>query len=282
MRKTIIVAVAIIVFAGIAGVYGIFQKEERGRMRDPIVQELKLHKKDSETPAAGVCDFARGRVAVANIYPDIPQPRCIRVARDQKIMVINMTDAEVTAGFGEDPQIVTDIGFVRIPPNGYFASNTAFGEYLEPGVHVLGAAPFFGPEIWLYDFSAKEGYIKDIREEGGRMSIVLDEIAFLSGEEAENAAIEDGVCSIERREECLPNNFYIRNRASEREVFSLAPDASIVMQTINTEGGIHDTPITPREFMRLVGDRSLHWRALPYSLIVEGGMVTSIHEIYVP
>lgn len=282
MRKAVIVAVAVIALAGIAGVYGIFQKEERGKVREAVVQELKLRKKDSETPAAGVCDFARGRVAVVNIYPDIPQPRCVRVARDQKIMVINMTDAEIVAGFGEDPQVITDMNAVHIPHGGYFVSDTVFGEYLEPGVHVLGAAPFFGPEIWLYDFSAKEGYVKDIREEGGRISIVFDEIAFLSGKEAEDAAIEDGVCSAERREECLPNNFYIRNRTGEHETFSVDPDASVVMQTINTEGGIHDMPITLRELMHLIGDRNLHWGALPYSFIVEGETVTSIGEIYIP
>ena len=97
----------------------------------------------SAEPAAGICAEVKGELAVAEIYPDIPSPRCLKVNGEQKLKVINRTEITLNVEFGEYQ--------TEVPPGGEDTFNTPFGDYLAPGVHRVEASPYGGPEIWLIE-----------------------------------------------------------------------------------------------------------------------------------
>ena len=91
--------------------------------------------------AAGICAEPMGEVVQVTIYPDIPDPRCLKVQPEQKLKVVNQAQAKLEISLGEFK--------AELQPGGEILWDVAFGEYLEPGVHLLGVQPCCGPEIWL-------------------------------------------------------------------------------------------------------------------------------------
>ncbi|UCC76671.1 MAG: hypothetical protein JSW37_14385, partial [Anaerolineales bacterium] len=96
---------------------------------------------DSDEPASGVCAEGQGDVVAVDINPDVPSPRCVKVTSQQRIEVHNRTQSAVEL----------KLGFKRaqVEASGTYNFEQPVGEFLAPGVHVLLAAPFSGPEVWL-------------------------------------------------------------------------------------------------------------------------------------
>ena len=91
--------------------------------------------------AAGICAEPESEVVTVTIFPDIPDPRCLKVKPEQKLRVINQTHATLDVALGEFK--------AEIEAGSEVFWDAPFGEYLEPGVHYLLVAPCCGPEIWL-------------------------------------------------------------------------------------------------------------------------------------
>ena len=105
---------------------------------------LSLATPYADSPTAGICAEAPGESVVSvEIFPDIPTPRCLRVSADQKLQVINGTDSPLQVSLGAVNR--------DIQPGAEATLDLAFGEYLAPGVHLVTAAPYSGPEIWLME-----------------------------------------------------------------------------------------------------------------------------------
>jgi hypothetical protein len=96
---------------------------------------------DSEKPASGICAEGQGDVVSVDVNPDVPSPRCVKVTSQQRIEVRNRTQSAVQLKLGfKRPQVEA---------GGTYRFEQPLGEFLLPGVHVLLAAPFSGPEVWL-------------------------------------------------------------------------------------------------------------------------------------
>jgi hypothetical protein len=96
----------------------------------------------ADSPAAGICAEAPGEAVISvEIFPDIPSPRCLKVSADQKLQVINRTDSALQLSLGRLEQ--------KLQPQAETVLDAPFGDYLAPGVHILRAEPFSGPEILL-------------------------------------------------------------------------------------------------------------------------------------
>ena len=79
----------------------------------------------SDQPAAGICASPEGALVTITIYPDIPDPRCAIVRPDQRLQVVNSTQADLQVSLGD------------------------FTATLAPGVHQVQVLPCCGPELWL-------------------------------------------------------------------------------------------------------------------------------------
>jgi hypothetical protein len=95
----------------------------------------------AQQPAAGICASFEGEMVVVTLNIDIPDPRCAKVNPDQKLTVINNTQAELGVSIGPYKN--------TLAPGGQFTIDKPFGEYLAAGVHQLTVTPCCGPEIWL-------------------------------------------------------------------------------------------------------------------------------------
>ncbi len=109
----------------------------------PGVATATLVPADSDAPAAGICAEAEGEGATVQIAPDTPSPRCLKVTREQRLKVINGTQAVVQIKLGEFA--------LELQPGIQGSLETPFGEYLAPGVHRLMVSPYAGPELWLVE-----------------------------------------------------------------------------------------------------------------------------------
>ncbi len=96
----------------------------------------------ADSPAAGICAEAPGEAVISvEIFPDIPSPRCLKVSADQKLRVVNRTDSALQLSLGRLEQ--------TLQPQAETVLDAPFADYLAPGVHILRAEPFSGPEILL-------------------------------------------------------------------------------------------------------------------------------------
>ncbi len=95
-------------------------------------------------PAAGICaEFPGDSVVSVEILPDMPSPRCLKVTADQRLKVTNHSGGQLSLKLGDQA--------TSLQANADYTFEVTFGEMLVPGVHLLDAAPFFGPEIWLVE-----------------------------------------------------------------------------------------------------------------------------------
>lgn len=98
----------------------------------------------SDSPAAGICDFYPGELIVFEIYPDIPSPRCARATPEQRLQVINRTDQDLDIWIGAYEY--------TIEPGAEQVIDAELGTYLAPGVHRVSTSAYGGgggPELWL-------------------------------------------------------------------------------------------------------------------------------------
>ena len=122
------------------------------------------------------------------------------------------------------------------------------------------------------------GFITSIEANTGRM--VFDLAEFLTGDEANRAAIEDGVLE---PGQSIDNDYYIRNRNPKLRDLLVAPDVQIILvnwpncceTTVN--GLLEDFAAS---FAAPTDD--YHGATSPYWLTIDGGFVTKIEEQYLP
>jgi hypothetical protein len=115
-------------------------------------------------------------------------------------------------------------------------------------------------------------------------AIDFDESLWLTGTEAEDAAIRAGLCDEETRGDCLPNDFFIENAEVQDERVAIAPGVKISMQTWKMEetGEVAAREISLSDFAALIDDPAAHWQELPYRITIDNNMVTNIEEVYIP
>jgi hypothetical protein len=95
----------------------------------------------AQEPAAGICGMAEGTWVTVTIYPDIPDPRCVQVRGDQKLIVVNQTQDTINLSIGPF--------HTSINPGEDARLDQPFGSYLAPGVHLVEVQPCCGGTIVL-------------------------------------------------------------------------------------------------------------------------------------
>jgi hypothetical protein len=104
-------------------------------------QPISLATPYAQQPAAGICASPTGEIVKVTLNPDLPDPRCIKVSADQKLSVLNQTQYRLNICIGR---------FTTSLESGQETIfDTPFGDYLEPGVHLLQVSPCCGAELWL-------------------------------------------------------------------------------------------------------------------------------------
>lgn len=129
--------------------------------------------------------------------------------------------------------------------------------------------------------------------------IVVDHAQFLTGQEAIDAAVEDGVTT---PEEGVPNDYYIRNPDAQLRTLPLSVDVVVILAT-PAAGAVGEVRVTLAEWLRLFHDDGTPydlsteqpppvsephngffgagWGA-PYWLTIEGDQVSQIRQQYLP
>lgn len=127
------------------------------------------------------------------------------------------------------------------------------------------------------------GYIRSVSTAGPAATLTFDEAEFLTGDEAQRAAEQDGVVAPGGR---VPNDYYIRNPDTSTETLRVATDAKITArrcplcrkgQSGNVDdflGSFMKTGQTYADPYR--GAESQYW------LKIEDGAVVAIDEQYLP
>jgi hypothetical protein len=95
----------------------------------------------AQSPAAGICASFDADTVVVSIYPDIPDPRCIKVRADQRLTVVNRTQNTLEVSLG--------IYKASLTPGAETTFDAPFGMYLATGVHQLQVSPCCSPELVL-------------------------------------------------------------------------------------------------------------------------------------
>ncbi len=124
------------------------------------------------------------------------------------------------------------------------------------------------------------GYIDKVWVKNGVRHLSIDYAEMLSGEEAQKAALEDGVI---KPGETLDNDYYIRNQNPKKREFTIAADVTIKTQT---RSGGFDQPATWEEFLSFWSptppDGAGHLKDMPWWIIRDGNEVIDISEQYIP
>lgn len=106
----------------------------------PLLSSVPVTRKqpNSDFPASGICSEKVSGVEVLVIIgaDNIPQPRCIKMSKEQKIKISNNSSQNFILNFADFK--------VTIKPQQGYLLDKPVGDYLLPGAH-LGA----GAEIWL-------------------------------------------------------------------------------------------------------------------------------------
>lgn len=106
-----------------------------------VVAESYLATPIADSPAAGICASIEGDRVEVQIYPDLPDPRCVKVRANQTLTLHNQTTKPVEFTLAQFN--------VRLEPGQAYTIDRPFGDYLAPGVHRVLVLPYSGPELWL-------------------------------------------------------------------------------------------------------------------------------------
>jgi hypothetical protein len=124
------------------------------------------------------------------------------------------------------------------------------------------------------------GYIDKVWEKDGKRYISIDYAQMLSGEEARQAAIADGVIGPDDE---LDNDYYIVNENTKKREFTVSDSATF---TTSTLGGVMEQPATWAEFKSFWSATSPegaeHLKRMPWWIVREGTVVQSVEEQYLP
>jgi hypothetical protein len=129
------------------------------------------------------------------------------------------------------------------------------------------------------------GFVTVGRDESGEITLGVDLAEMLTGEEAREAAVEAG--DIEEGED-LPNDFFIANPDIVMELVDIADDAeitvisgsdtsqSITVDTVQLESLYEGTYSGDAVYGIVAG------QPIVMDLVIEGGVVTEAHAVYLP
>jgi len=141
------------------------------------------------------------------------------------------------------------------------------------------------PEESALNKDRQVGYIKAVYEKKDKRYLDLDDIEWLTGEEAQKAKLEDGGC--EQNEECLiENDYYVRNKDKKLKTLEISPEASIFMQTFNMEkeGIVWNREVEFDLFKNLFlsASQNRYKDGIPFVVKIDGETITKITEQYMP
>jgi len=127
---------------------------------------------------------------------------------------------------------------------------------LAPGVNeiLVEDVEFNGSYTVTYvpDGTVEFGFIDSFLEDG----VVIDPAEWLTGDEANQAAFEDGV--IGSVEEGVPNGFYIRNLDGELRDLPVGVDLAVFLAT-PAQGAVSTVPVALQEWFALFKPDSTPW-----------------------
>lgn len=129
------------------------------------------------------------------------------------------------------------------------------------------------------------GYIRKVETQFGNSYILIDYIEWLTGDDAKQAALDAGTCSV--LDTCAPLGYFVRNASTLVKRFRLSPAADIRMQTLskNANGGYNvDEKISFNQFLAIFTPDSefSQWASVPYQVKVQANDVVEIREKFVP
>lgn len=137
----------------------------------------------------------------------------------------------------------------------------------------------------------EHAYVMDVETaDDGSYVVTVDRAQFLTGDKANQAAVEDGFID---EDDTVPGGYYIVNESSELEEFVLDPDAPVALNVCLDDGEC-DVPVgvsaelwvdmlngTIRDG-QLDGFKWYLGGNLPYALILDSGTIVGIEEQYLP
>ena len=98
----------------------------------------------ANSPAAGICGGpSEGQTAKIEIWPDMPNPRCLQLSPEQYLQVTNHTDTSLQYRLGHFSGEL-EVGETVV-------LDQEVGGYLAPGVHLFMVSSYSGSELWLKD-----------------------------------------------------------------------------------------------------------------------------------
>ncbi len=127
------------------------------------------------------------------------------------------------------------------------------------------------------------GYLIAVDVAGNPPTLVFDLVQWFTGEEANQAAAEDG------EESPVPNDYYIRNVNPRLRILEIYPGATVssAWWTVDQGGEIGQYPITLEDLSDIVagaydGTARENSRHDPWWLTSARGVIVSIDEQYLP
>ena len=147
------------------------------------------------------------------------------------------------------------------------------------------------PTMEMPDGAREHAYVLDVEKgDDGSYVLTVDRAQFLTGDQANQAAVEDGFIG---EGDTVPGGYYIVNETSELEELPLDADAPVALNVCMDDGEC-DLPVGVSVELwvdMLNGDipdgqlDGFKWYVggnLPYALILDGGTVVGIEEQYLP
>jgi hypothetical protein len=132
------------------------------------------------------------------------------------------------------------------------------------------------------------GWLSSFEGRNGTTILGVDQAEMLTGQEARDAAREDGVIG---ENEDLPNDYYIRNPDEATTELVVSPDVVVTLQACY-EGGecVTTEQVDLDTWSVLLGsedDPGLGWNwygagSLPYVFTIEDDIVVQVDEVYLP
>jgi hypothetical protein len=124
------------------------------------------------------------------------------------------------------------------------------------------------------------GYIDAVWEDGGTHYISIDYAEMLTGQEAIDAAVEEGFIA---PGEDLPNDYFIINVNPQKREFKVAGDASITTATFG--GGMEESvswDVFTSFWTEFAPEGGEHLSEMPWWIERDGDTVVGIAEQYLP
>jgi hypothetical protein len=127
------------------------------------------------------------------------------------------------------------------------------------------------------------GYLERITpvqtETGLQYAVRFDDIEWLSGTEAQHAALAAGLCTRDAMQHCAPDGYFVKNADTKQELLTLAVDARVTMLTYKPQiGGGVKSSLTLDEYLELISAEGSFWKWRPYKVTIKDGVIIAISE----